>query len=102
MINPSIGTELKVAVSAEPVGGIHLSEYDFECDFFVYRNQKITVRKDDMRKLDDDNYVALLDSSKLSAGNLLMRMTAHVPDTDFPDGLRTEVVEVDTGIKLVK
>ena len=55
-----------------------------------------------MVKADDDNYVALVDSSKLGTGTIRCRVTAHIPDADFDDGIRTEIEEVNTGITIVR
>ena len=37
----ALGTELKINVHVEPIDGLHMSEYDFECVFFVYKNRPL-------------------------------------------------------------
>ena len=97
-------TEYKVNVHAEPIDGLSMDKYDFECQFYVYSNKIVTVKKEDMKQnevngqLDPNNYIAILDSEKvksLGRGSVKMRFIAHVPDTDFPDGTRTEVAEIN-------
>lgn len=55
-----------------------------------------------MIKVDDDNYIACIDSGQLGAGLVMMRITARIPDADFPDGLRTEVETVSTEVRISK
>ena len=52
--------------------------------------------------VDDDNYMACIDSSKLGVGEIKVRITAQVPDKDFDDGYRQEVVTATTGIIISK
>ena len=99
-----LGTELKINVHVEPIDGLHMSDYDFECAFFVFANRKVVVKKSEMKKVDDDNYIALRDSVKghqIGKGNINMEITAHIPDGDFDDGVRTEKAVSFTGITIV-
>lgn len=98
----SIGTELKINLHCEPLDGLHMADYDFRADFYIYANRVETVRKDGMIQADPDNYVALVDTAKLGTGEVWVRLTAEIPDNDFPDGLRTEVVNMSTGITVKK
>lgn len=88
--------ELKINVHAEPMSGLHLSDYDFECLFYVHPNRVVSIPKADMVQVDEDNYTALITTEigrKLGIGHIKMQMVAQIPDGDFPDGLRTEVSE---------
>ena len=100
----SFVTEYKINVHAEPIDGLSMSQYNFECQFYVYSNKVVTIKKEDMKQQeingvpDNDNYIAILDSEKvksLGKGALKMRFIAHIPDTDFPDKARTEVAEAN-------
>lgn len=95
---PFFGTELKINVHIDPVDGMRMDDYFFKCDFFMFKNRMVTVGKEEMIRVDEDNYVALVDSSKTGSGALKMKVTAFIPDADMPDGERQEVVMVDTGI----
>ena len=97
-------TEYKINVHAEPIDGLSMDKYDFECQFYVYSNKVVTIKKEFMKQqesngvLDPNNYIAILDSEKgkaLGRGSVKMRFIAHIPDADFPDGTRTEVAEVN-------
>lgn len=92
------GTELKINVHIEPIGGVHLSECEFKCTFYIYSNKKVEIDKSEMLKVDDDNYICLVDTGKLGAGVINMTAVVEVPDGDFYDGYRKEVQTVCTGI----
>lgn len=94
----ALGTEFKINVNAEPIEGFHMSDYDFECILYVYTNRSVTFRKGDstVKKTDDDNYRVIVNSEdciKLGRGEVKLRFIAHIPDADFKDGYRTEIVD---------
>jgi hypothetical protein len=100
----ALGTELKINVHVEPIDGMRMSEYDFECAFYVYTNKKVVISKSEMKEVDNDNYLAIIDSVNalvLGRGTINMEITAHIPDNDFPDRLRTEKAVVCTGVVIV-
>ena len=97
----ALGTELKINVHVEPIDGMHMSDYDFECVFFVYKNRPLVIKKNEMTKVDEDNYIAKVDSAKVGVGNLMMKFTADIPDSDMNDGLRKEVELVDLNIPII-
>ncbi len=98
------GKDLKVDVHVEPVDGVHMADCDFQCEFFVFANRSVYVKKRDMIQVDEDNYTAILtkeDTRKLGRG--LLNMTYHVaiPDEDFEDGFRDDGDTICTGITIV-
>lgn len=99
-----LGSEYKINVHAEPLDGIHMDDYDFECKFYASSNKAVTINKKEMIRENEDNYIALITSDialKIGRGMLKMRFTAHLPDSDFPDKLRTEIVEVCTNVTIL-
>lgn len=100
----AIGSEYKINVHVEPLDGLHMADYDFECEFYAYSRIKvIRLRKDDMLPVDNDNYIAIITSEMsktIGRGMVKLRFKAYIPDGDFPDGLRTEISEVCTGITI--
>lgn len=96
-----LGSEIKVNVGIEPIGGMSMEGYDFECEFYCYTSRKVYIAKDAMVMQDKDNYIATLDSRNLGSGSLKCKITAYIPDADFNDGLRTEVLIIDTGIQIM-
>jgi hypothetical protein len=104
MIQSLLGTELKINVHVEPIGEMHMSAYNFKCEFYVYSNRVVTIHKEQMRMVDDDNYIAMLTSDmskQLGRGDMHMVVTAEIPDADFEDGFRTEKQQVCVGVTIV-
>lgn len=95
-----LGTELKINVNVKPIGNIHLSGCDFTCTFFVSSAKTVVKNKSDMIKVDDDNYIALINSEDLGVGTIKMTIKVLVPDPAFEDNYRTEIETVTTGITI--
>lgn len=94
----SIGTYLKINVHIDEIDGIKMGDMDFTCAFFIYPRRSEIIEKSSMIQADEENYVALVDSSKLGKGLVQCKITVDIPDSDFPDGFRKEIVTVPTGI----
>ena len=62
----------------------------------------LNIPKSECIKIDKDNYVILVDTSLLGAGDIKAKVIANIPDFDFPDKVRTEVVALDLGITVLK
>ena len=97
-----IGTQLKLNINIEAINGIHMSNLEFSCKFYVDIDNAVTINKDQMIYKDDDNYLAILDTTDIGIGRVRARVTAQIPDTDFSNKLRTEIIDVDTGIVVNK
>ena len=98
-----IGTELKLNIAIEPIGEIHASSYDFNVEFYCSTKRVKTITKQELLPIDDDNFIACLDTSEVGAGELKCKITAYIPDEDFTDdGLRTEVLEIITNYDIIK
>lgn len=98
-----LGTELKLNINIEPMGGMSMSDYDFDIELICgsFKKQSIVFKKENAKKVDDDNYIVCFDTTDLGVGNLTCKITAYIPDGDFKDGKRTEVTEIKTGIGIV-
>lgn len=97
-----IGSELKINVNVKPIGNIHLSQCDFDCMFFITPSKAVTLNKSELLRVDDDNYIARIDSNELGIGTIKMNINIRIPDSDFPDGYRTEIETVCTSITIKK
>jgi hypothetical protein len=100
--SPFIGTELKLNIHIEPIGDTTMDDYNFEVEVYCSPKRPIIIPKANAIRIDSDNYVVLVDTNVVGAGDLKCKVTAQVPDGDFPDLLRTEVVCIDTGINIIK
>lgn len=94
------GSEIKLNIRLEPIGDFTMDNYEFECEFYCYTSRKVTITKAGMLRQDENNYLAVLDSKNLGSGSLKCKITAYVPDTDCEDGLRTEVLIINTGLQI--
>lgn len=97
-----LGTELKLNINIEPIGEITMDDYDFEVDIWCSLKRIVTIAKSEAIRVDEKNYIVCVDSSLLGHGQIKAKVTAYVPDNDFEDGVRTEVVYLNTNIEIVK
>lgn len=95
-----IGTGLKVSIKVDPIGQYHLSDMDFSARFYVGNTAGKTLAKSGHVKVDDDTYIAPVDTNGMRSGTLRCRLTVVVPDGDFPDGKRIEISDMNTNITL--
>lgn len=97
-----LGTELKLNINIEPMGEFTMDDYDWLVDVYCSTKRVLTISKSSAIKIDSNNYVLLVDTEELGAGDVKCKITAYIPDFDFPDTLRTEVSMIDTGINVIK
>lgn len=106
-----LGTEMKLNIHIDPIETnttpITMDNYDFTVE--VYCNPKKVIKAtkegnnlDKIVKVDSSNYIVLIDTNEIETGTIKCKVTAYIPDSDFEDKYRTEVVIEDTGIKVVK
>lgn len=100
--NIFIGTELKLNINIEPMGEVTMEDYDFEVEVYCSAKRVVVIPKSEAIKVDSNNYIVLVDTNVIGAGELKCKITAHVPDGDFADRERTEVVVCTTGITIAK
>lgn len=97
-----LGTELKLNIHIEPIGDITMDDYNFEVEIYCSPKKTIVIPKSDAIKIDENNYIVLIDTNIVGTGDLKCKVTAHIPDADFDDDFRTEIVAIDTGININK
>lgn len=100
----ALGTEFKLNVHLEPLDGLHMSDYNFEVALYVYTNRKVVFQKSKLKKVDDDNYMLMVetaDALRIGRGRINAEITAYIPDNDFSDGLRTEKLVLCTDVTAI-
>lgn len=100
-----LGTELKLNVNIDPIGGIHMDSYDWKVELFTSPSKIVTVSSDDTDnalRQDEDNYIIKADTKAIGIGKLKCRVTAYIPDGDFSDYKRTEVQLYNPSIDIIK
>lgn len=92
-----LGSQFVLKVHMDPLeDGTKLSEIDFTCEFSATNKQTLT--KENLYKVDEDNYLAPLDSAVLGEGNLVLRLTAEIPCEYFAYNIRKDISIVNTNI----
>lgn len=44
----ALGTEFKINLHTELIDGLSVSQYNFECKYYVYSNKVVTIKKEDI------------------------------------------------------
>ena len=86
-----LGTEKKYIIKIESTG-FDMEEDEFEV--IIKRGSNVlTFTKEDIiqDRDEEENWYITFNTSDLGAGVASMTVIAHVPDNDFPDGIRDEV-----------
>ena len=84
-----LGTELKFSLNIE-AEGFDMLEDDFKV--IIKNMQKsVEIDKGEMILTQNDEFLFTLPTETLGTGDYYLITTAYVPDSDFQDGLRTEV-----------
>ena len=101
ILPPSIGTTLKLLITADLGDNIHLEDVDFTCVFFrAGLRNGLTIEKQEMTRMDKDEYIAVVDTKIIGTGEYYMKLSVRIPDNDVEGSLRDEVVVVPTNIRV--
>lgn len=92
------GSEIKLNIHIEPLDGLTMEDYDFKVDVFTSAKNHQTITKAEAKKVDANNYLIMVDTSRVGLGPLRCGVTAYIPDGDFDDALRTEFALIETGL----
>lgn len=95
----SLGTELKINISMEPMDGYTLASTEWFCEFYTKR-VKVKVSNEEAIKVDDNNFICIVDSRAVGRGELMAHIEVQIPDSDFGDNYRTEALTFSTGINI--
>lgn len=93
--------EYKLNVHVEPISGLHMKDYNFLVQLYAYPNKKVELSKNQLVEVDEDNYHVIVTDEivgEIGRGKVKLKFIAEIPDTDFPDGFRTEISELLTDI----
>ena len=100
----TLGSDVKIEFTAELPDDLTLSDVDFSGKVLNVDQKDVDVdfNKADCIELEDGaNYVVMVDSDDLGIGTLMMKLTVHIPDTDYLSGTRKQVVNINPHIKIV-
>ena len=97
-----LGSEIKLNLNIQPIGGYTMDDYDFTVEVYCKAKNSVLLPKDKTVRLNANNYLLPLDTQELGHGVIKIKLTAFLPDKDFVDNIRTEVVFIDTNIEIIK
>jgi hypothetical protein len=99
----TLGSDVKIAFTAELPDGLLLKDVDFTLKVINMseKDKDIEVPKADCIMTDEGaSYVVLVDSETLGIGTLMLRLTVFIPDTDYQSGTRKEVIKINPYIRI--
>jgi hypothetical protein len=88
IIMSGFGTQFVINVNMTPMNGVHMADVDFKAKFYVYTNKVLELDRSVMVKVDEDNYLAFVDSTKVGKGQIKYRLFVKVPDENWESGYR--------------
>lgn len=98
----TIGSQIKILIAASLPDNLTLFDVDF--DVVVYnddkKDQQKRYKKTECILTDDYDYVVLVDSDELGVGTYMVKLTVYIPDTDFKDGRRKDVIRINPNVKV--
>ena len=97
-----LGAEFKAYIKLDSVAGMTMDDYNFYAEYYCYPNNKVKVEKHDMIRKGENEYWACLNSKDIGVGPLKCCVVRHIPDADFPDGVREDMEVFDMHIHIVK
>ena len=94
----TMGSDTKIAFTADLPDGLLLKDIDFEVkvvNVSAKDKAKDYEKADCIMAMDGAAYVVLVDTDDFGVGRLMLRLTVHIPDTDYPSGTRKEVIKIN-------
>lgn len=101
----ALGSGLKISIKVDAIDGLHIAQLDdFTVRFYTSTSSSVELHKADLIPVDDDTFIACIDTSLLKAGVIRCRVIADVPDYDFKmtSYTRREICDTETPIILQK
>lgn len=97
------GSDVKIEFTADLPDGLLLKDVDFTVKVEnIIADKDEEYEKADCIMLDEGaTYVALVDTDALGVGDYMLKLTVHIPDTDYPSGYRKEVVKINPYIRCI-
>lgn len=95
------GTIALMTISLNSFGQYTMSMYDFTIYAYCTSSKVVVIPKSEAKRVDDDNYMFWVDTRLTGCGNLRYAVKALIPDTDLPDMIRPEIIEIDSGYKVI-
>lgn len=95
------GTQKKLKLRIDPIGGHTLSSYDFTVEYFTSAMRVVKLTKEECLKRDDNTYIIRVDTALTGTGELKVNVVLFIPDSDFIEGVRKEVLDLETDYVII-
>lgn len=100
--NVGIGTWLKMNVHNKPIGNLTMDDYDFEVEAYIRNGRgSVVIKKSEAIRVDENNYMVIVDTAKVGVGQLWMATTSYLPDGDVPGRIRPDVSIAQTTVNII-
>ena len=99
----TLGSDVKIAFTVDLPDDLKLSDVDFTGKVYnaMKKDVKMDFTKPDCIMIEDGvAYVVLVDTDTLGIGTYLLKVTVHIPDTDYPTGYRKEVININPHVSV--
>lgn len=98
-----LGSQIKVEFTATLADDLHLEDVNFNLYIYNGNNPTDSVQfaKSDCLQVDADHYVARVDTQELGVGIYGARLVVSIPDTDYPNGTRIEIIPFDPQVCVI-
>ena len=98
-----LGSDVKISFTADLPDGLLLKDIGFNGQVINAdaKDKVVNFTKADCIMIGDGaDYVVLVDTTELGIGSLFMKLTVHIPDTDYERGYRKEVININPKIQV--
>ena len=99
----TLGSDVKIAFTADLPDDLKLSDIDFTGKVInADTNTDVDFTKADCIMVDEGtDYVVLVDTEETGVGTLMLKLTIHIPDTDYQRGYRKEVIKINPYVRVI-
>ena len=98
----TLGSDVKIAFTADLPDGLLWKDIEFSGKVInADTADDMPFNKSDCVMLDDGaDYVVLVDTEEMGVGTYMLKLTVHIPDTDYQRGYRKEVININPYIRV--
>lgn len=98
----TLGSDVKIVFTAELPDDLTLKDVAFSVTAYNTdaTDKKVQEDKSACIEMNKDVYVMLFNSEELGVGAVMLKIVCDIPDEDFPDGFRKEVVRFNPKVEI--
>lgn len=95
-------TIVPMNISLNKFGTFSMAQYDFTIYAYCTSSKVVVINKSEALRIDDDNYMFWVDTAQTGCGKLRFAVKALIPDTNLPEMVRPEIIELDSGYNVIE